>query len=529
MTRIYDNLTEFATKLVDFIAAIDKDHLIRIVKKAQQEYDAPKDSYFWGWFYSFTRLNSNKFKNFLKDDLSQLIIRLQAFERFFKEGKWESTSSNTRVYLALIKEIEGYDEETDYDLYQFIPRLSPLVMQEIKNRISFLQWQEANLKQQKDIINQHSESLSPASIRKRTQEFAKNYTNVENAFQKDRITLIISDDVKKIPRYQRKTGTYFLTREPDARTGHWVLYQKQKGKDDLQKINTDDWKKFHNLLANYDFLTPEQLNSYPYYQPCLTKNVVKENNKLYLRVISEGLEYAFIHPEGDLISGTVTQKELNYEWREPLRINQLPLSDILRIINQQVSNKELNTRNVSDSVENQIRDCINQQLKPKKQVLCKGVNDFSPQTNDSVIYKQPSFFIVTKREGQWKIFFVDSKLQEIKEVNREQCKEAKQMLDQWPEEPESLSEGQLEQLAKLLVDYKPVKPVNLNDFSTLDHCLATRLLLVQPSKENTLPASEKTETLQGKLDMTRYSEVAGFFSRRPIEIAPQDSSPSLKS
>ncbi|CEK10196.1 hypothetical protein [Legionella hackeliae] len=83
--------------------------------------------------------------------------------------------------------------------------------------------------------------------------------------EKHGIALITTDDWTTIPSYRLIKDTYILTREPDAKTGEWVLYQRQRGGTNA-KINVQTWPNpdamdlFQKLLANNDAVSAANLS-----------------------------------------------------------------------------------------------------------------------------------------------------------------------------------------------------------------------------------------------------------------------------
>ncbi|KTD06847.1 hypothetical protein [Legionella jamestowniensis] len=63
------------------------------------------------------------------------------------------------------------------------------------------------------------------------------------------VALITTDNWTKIPAYKLIKETYILTREPDAKTGDWVLYQRQRGGVNAQ-ISIDSWGNT-NAIADF--------------------------------------------------------------------------------------------------------------------------------------------------------------------------------------------------------------------------------------------------------------------------------------
>lgn len=172
-------------------------------------------------------------------------------------------------------------------------------------------------------------------IRVRREVDATKHSNIGQVLQKNHgITLVTHNNLAKIPPFRLIAGTYFLTREPDIFTGVWTLYQKQKGMKSLQKINTDSWENFHDLLIEQGNLSAEQLISTTGedYDVCLKlDNPIPEPNKLYMSITKikmgeeekEALQYSVMDPTGKQITHTITDKELKQKFEAPLTSEQL--------------------------------------------------------------------------------------------------------------------------------------------------------------------------------------------------------------
>lgn len=87
----------------------------------------------------------------------------------------------------------------------------------------------------------------------------------EVLLKKHGLSLVVSNNMEKIPRFRLIPETYFLVRENMDSSREWVLYQRIKGVSDggvnMERIDTEDWKTFHQVLAAHDVL-PEELPDY---------------------------------------------------------------------------------------------------------------------------------------------------------------------------------------------------------------------------------------------------------------------------
>ncbi|CDZ78781.1 hypothetical protein BN59_03095 [Legionella massiliensis] len=387
------------------------------------------------------------------------------------------------------------------------------------------------------------------------------HKNVGQVLQKNHgVTLISHNYLAKIPRFRLIVGTYFLTREPDPYTGRWVLYQKQKGEANLQVINTDSWESFHEVLANNNALSAEQLNSSVAepYELCLKPKefnaVTAEKNKLYMSITKvrsgeeepkadvneasavpsviiteELLQYIVIDPSGKPRVDTINKKELKHDFTEPLTSEQLAFlqADILAIVA-----KRGHILSIADRVRQEISRAIHISAKSQG---CVAVKDFVPQPNQATSYR-PDSFVVTKVETKWLVYYIDT-LQKPVAVKAANVEGLTQLFVQWKEEPEELNQTKLAELAKLIGKYKPSERIDMNRFSELAACIgaksSTSKSKVAETAESTKPnesvsprpSSSATQPLQQqeprkKLNVNNYG-IATLFGHQGSAKAPK--------
>jgi hypothetical protein len=137
MLKIVYNLDEFGEKIVSCIFS-DGSTLIDIFKEVTRQYSY-QDSPIWAWVYSFSRKRSARLNETTESlaNFNDPQIRLQEFQKFFGEGSWETTSANTRLFIALINAIEGYEKESDAYLYSTVLfPLRDLLFKKIQNLLN---------------------------------------------------------------------------------------------------------------------------------------------------------------------------------------------------------------------------------------------------------------------------------------------------------------------------------------------------------------------------------------------------------
>lgn len=356
-------------------------------------------------------------------------------------------------------------EQLQLEWYDSLGKSQPIPLQNHPQLANWLSNKEALSNEE---LPQLKTYLQHIIIRREVDE-VKHANLGQNLLKKHGITLVTTNNVGKIPRYKLIAGTYFLTREPDSQTGSWVLYQKQKGEEKLQKIDTDtwdaeNWELFYGLLNKNDSLSAEQLSSQVAveYEPCLMSKVI-EKNKFYVALVGGTFQYTVMTPSGKSVTDTITPKELKHEFKEPLTLENVTpfLSDILKI-----TSKRGHTLSLADELRHYIKNAERSMI--KKNSLCVGVNQFDPQKGMDY---SPCTFIVTKQDQQWQLYYIDI-VQKAISVDLKQVDKLTELFDQWTEQPEALSKIQLDGLSQLLADYKPVSRIKTSDFAALEACLA---------------------------------------------------------
>ncbi|WP_019217604.1 hypothetical protein [Legionella tunisiensis] len=325
------------------------------------------------------------------------------------------------------------------------------------------------------------------------------------------VTLIATNDSVAVPAYKLITGTYLLTREPDAKTGVWVLYQRQRGGVN-QRVNTDNWETFHEILAENSGQSAEELS-------LSVKNKLREciKNSDKILVENKSLCFAVNHFSADNATayepGTFIVTKQEEQWQlfyidtlqkaiavdltqcsqvEPLFAQWLGLPEALKAT--QLSELSKILANFKPAARLKLKDlselerCLavgKQQHEeqaiedptPIKQtvaspdvqrkVLCLAMNHFSPA---NATLSKPGSFIVTKLEEQWRLFYIDT-LQKAIAVDLDKCNQVKPLFEQWFSTPESLGEDELEALSDAIGNYKPSAPLQPQDLSELEKCL----------------------------------------------------------
>nr|HAT8714764.1 hypothetical protein [Legionella jordanis] len=157
MPKIIHNLEEFADKIVSCIY-LEGSTLIDIFQQVHKEYTS-EDSLIWYWVFSLSRKRGNDLHSaeISLQRFNDPTIRIQEFQKFFSSGKWETTSANTRLFIALINAIPGYDKESEKYLHTVvIPPLKELLLQKMK---STLEKEKANKIIDERVLSSREEEL----------------------------------------------------------------------------------------------------------------------------------------------------------------------------------------------------------------------------------------------------------------------------------------------------------------------------------------------------------------------------------
>lgn len=325
-------------------------------------------------------------------------------------------------------------------------------------------------------------------------------------------TLIATNNIATVPPYKLTAGTYLLIREPDAKTGAWVLYQRQKGGIN-QRINTDNWEAFHEVLAQNSGQSAEELS-------LIVKNKLREGIKNSEKILVKNKSLCFAvnafssvnpmtyEPGSFIVTKQEEQWQLFYidtlqkailvdltqcSQVDPLFAQWLGLPEALGAAQLGELSKVLADFKPAARLKNEdfseLEKClaVGKQKRQDKQdtenltstkptvassdvrskSLCLAINHFSPANAAS--YK-PGSFIITKLEEQWQLFYIDT-LQKAISVDLAKCNQVQPLLTQWLGTPESLEAGQLDELSSALGNYKPTARLQQQDLSELEKCL----------------------------------------------------------
>ncbi|STX41570.1 Uncharacterised protein [Legionella donaldsonii] len=364
-------------------------------------------------------------------------------------------------------------------------------------------------------------------------------------------TLIATNSIAAVPPYKLTAGTYLLIREPDAKTGAWVLYQRQKGGIN-QRINTDNWEAFHEILAqNKDFSAAElSLVEKNKLRECIKKAdkilvkskslcvavnhfsadnpgtydpgtfiVTKQKEQwqlFYIDMLQKAIEVDLTQcsqvkplfaqwsglPE---VLGTVQLGELSKllaDFKPAARLKGVDVSELERCL---AAGKQKKEKQGAEEPNLTTQTLTSPEVPSKS--LCLAVNHFSPA--NAAGYK-PRSFIVTKLEDQWQLFYIDS-LQKVIPVDLDQCKQVKPLFAQWLVMPESLGEDELEALSKSLGSYRPAARLPSQDLSAVEKFLFGR----QQAQTHPQPTMVDSPTIPEKMQQVSQPRLFNNMAKIP--------------
>lgn len=356
-------------------------------------------------------------------------------------------------------------------------------------------------------------------------------------------TLIATNSIAAVPPYKLTVGTYLLIREPDAKTGAWVLYQRQKGGIN-QRINTDNWETFHEILTqNKDFSAAElSLVEKNKLRECIKKadKILVKNKSLCVAVNHFSVDNAATYEPGTFI---VTKQEEQWQlfyidtlqkaiavdlaqcsqvnplfaqwfglpealeaaqlselskvlahFKPAARLKQDDFSELERCL---TAGKQRQEKQPAEQPTSTQQTVVSPEVQRKP--LCLALNHFSPANAAS---HKPCSFIVTKLEDQWQLFYIDA-LQKAISVDLDKCNQVKPFFAQWLAAPESLGKDQLEALSKALGNYRPAASLQPPDLSAVEKFLLNR----QQAQTTPQPAMEECPTIPGKLQQANHARL----------------------
>lgn len=138
---ILDNLEEFSGKLLTQIAnesEVGRQHLLKSITRANEQYNEPIEAHITGWFYYFSRTRGPVVQKAIDhiEIEADPIKRLEVFKTLLVEGKWNVGSFNYYLFLELINGVPGYEPLDDESATPVIKRLSSLLLKKMDGFIS---------------------------------------------------------------------------------------------------------------------------------------------------------------------------------------------------------------------------------------------------------------------------------------------------------------------------------------------------------------------------------------------------------
>ncbi|KTC95716.1 hypothetical protein [Legionella erythra] len=513
MAKIINNLEKFTQALIDLVSdnsEAGKKKLEEIFGKAHAVYDEPKQSYVWGWFYSYSRQRSDNFKKAEHDlKFPDPLLRLQALLVFISEGSWATTSANTRLMLGLIKGVPGYDKESDeYLQTHVITALTPLLKEQlallIKTQQNEMAIKEAR-QRELDLINQRKEkALDEIALFDREKE-ARDFA------------------LKQTEKY----AVYFV--QNGKKTSWYMGWYDSTGKKEL-------------LLANKEL------------QFLLGKSAITHDDKIRAKIKAQcrvlleeflGKINVLVNPapkelEGLASAFTVDEKKEGITWYDSLgRTHAIDLKpyplveDCLKKRDLRDKSNELFFKSLLLRVST--RHAVdNEKQKSLLQLMQKRFSCELLLTNElaRLPAQRLGAYILTREKSLW--FLYQCQDGAARAVNTDAWEEYHKMLDGLgSREPEAIQAEEKEKLRGLITKLsrmpvvvrteEPVKPVlkiNIAEFSALEKCLGGHLAKAKHNAKDTkeVVQVDKDAVAQKKKKLvSKYSAVATLFGAQVIE------------
>lgn len=347
-------------------------------------------------------------------------------------------------------------------------------------------------------------------------------------------TLILADDLSKLPAFKLRNDTYYLTKESEGNQKGWVLYHRLNKVN--QRLNTPDWpfsKRFLMKLRPFNNKTINDLKK----QNALIQEIqaiLSHHEKVYAEKLNPAIcqqndnfssdDTSIYVPDSFVISKNVISKnQKQSSWRlhyidagfqaEMVVSKQVKgLSELL----SQVTEDNLTLESLEKAgllLAQYRRDKLLNAAKETSAEPCVQDDDFSlTQTNS---YKPCSFILGRHKENRhWLVYYIDS-LNRSRLIDTKQIDGLAELLHEWVEH-EVLNPEQLQQLDLLFASFTP------------DQKLATQGKYAEVAAliEN-VALSKKRETSNGKINLAKYPVITEFFKAKVKNpIMPEQQAPA---
>lgn len=121
--KMIDNLERLAVNLREYILSLKNHQTInQIFTEVEEEYTGILKMPVIGSFMKYFRSRGDAIGDARQEIATRInpIDLLEDIVKFIQDGNWESTSSNTSLMTKLIKQLGGYEEETDEYIWKSI-------------------------------------------------------------------------------------------------------------------------------------------------------------------------------------------------------------------------------------------------------------------------------------------------------------------------------------------------------------------------------------------------------------------------
>lgn len=510
MAKIINNLEKFTQALIDLVSdnnETGKKKLEGIFANAHAAYDEPKQSYVWGWFYSYSRQRSDNFSQAEKDlKFPDPLLRLQTLLVFISEGNWAPTSANTRLMLGLINGVPGYNKESDeYLQTHVITALTPLLKEQltllIKTQQNEMAIKEAR-QRELDLINQRKEKALDEIALFDREEDAHDFA------------------LKQVEKY----AVYFV--QNGKKTSWYMGWYDSTGKKELLLAN----KELQFLLGK-----PSSIHD----------DKIRAKIKAQCRVLLEeflGKINLLVNPTPKDLDGlasafTVDEKKGGMAWYDSLGmmhaidLKPYPLvRDCLKRKDLKDKSNELFFKSLLLRVST--RHAVdNEKQKSLLQLMQKRFSCELLLTNalPRLPAQRLGAYILTREKSLWVLYQWQDGA--ARAVNTDAWEEYHKVLDGLGNiEPEAMQAEDREKIRGLITKLsripaavrteepvKPVSKINIAEFGALEKCLGGHLAKVEHKAKEELQVDKQAMAEKKKKLVSKYSAVATLFGAQVIE------------
>lgn len=289
--EITDNLDKFVEKLLNRVAdesIAGRKALVEIMKNARDSYNKPMESWFTGWFYTYTRTRGPAIEQAIKsvDTLPDAYTRLQEIKMLVEKGEWEPDSSyNYYLFVELVKSVPGYASLEEKFKHLVVLKVKDKILDKIDEFIyQYDANQKLNAEKDKELeatrerLNKSVDHIQLHNNLESARDSAKKHPkqihfclNVKEelcslwwldvageeyalAPSEELATLITNqkiEDVEKLNKVHRKQVITECIKTRNKFLQHIQLYINPKNPDNLEEINNESLVDMLRLVSTF--------------------------------------------------------------------------------------------------------------------------------------------------------------------------------------------------------------------------------------------------------------------------------------